>query len=277
MSADYIVKHIGLEDFIFKELFKNKKILAYYLKVLEIEVKTEELISEVLEVKKDVDSKGVRFDIRVRDKNIRINLEAQRQNISGKNKAGELVSAEEYQVHRKIHYISVLHSVAFKEGEKYFERPKTYVIFFLERKKTKNWIERTKLINLESKKIYNDIEIIEIVLKNIKEPATLKMRMFKVLIEKDLTEYVKEDNIVGEVARMIHELNVKERRRALKIFKEQLEREARDAKELRENEIFFDGKQEANLATATRLKAMGSTDEFIAKATGLSLELIKEL
>lgn len=76
---------------------------------------------------------------------------------------------------------------------------------------------------------------------------------------------------------MIHELNVKERRRALKIFKEQLEREARDAKELRENEIFFDGKQEANLATATRLKAMGSTDEFIAKATGLSLELIKEL
>ncbi|MDE6407570.1 MAG: hypothetical protein K2K50_03065, partial [Anaeroplasmataceae bacterium] len=37
------------------------------------------------------------------------------------------------------------------------------------------------------------------------------------------------------------------------------------------------GKKEANIATAKRLKAMGSTDEFISEATGLSIEKVRTL
>ncbi|MDE6407680.1 MAG: hypothetical protein K2K48_06845, partial [Anaeroplasmataceae bacterium] len=37
------------------------------------------------------------------------------------------------------------------------------------------------------------------------------------------------------------------------------------------------GKKEEKLATAKRLKAMGSTDEFISEATGLSIEIIEAL
>ncbi|MDE6241002.1 MAG: hypothetical protein K2M08_01125, partial [Anaeroplasmataceae bacterium] len=37
------------------------------------------------------------------------------------------------------------------------------------------------------------------------------------------------------------------------------------------------GKREANIAIAKRLKAMGSTDEFISEATGLSIEKVKTL
>ena len=275
------VKHIGLEDYVFKKVFSNKRILSAYLKELGIEVLEEQLVFEVLELKNDIDSKGVRFDIRIRDKNTRINLEAQRYNISGKDKAQKIVSSLEYQNHRKIHYISVLHSEAYKQGEQYFEKPKSYVIFFLENKSSENWIERTKLINLETKEIYDDIEIIEIVLKNIKGDATLKERMFKVFIEKDLKEYVKERTIVGEVAKMICEINAKEKRRALKIFKEQQERVARDARELRENEIYFKGEEEGRqknaLATAKRLKTMGFSVEVIAEATCLSEEEILKL
>ncbi|MDE6656247.1 MAG: Rpn family recombination-promoting nuclease/putative transposase, partial [Anaeroplasmataceae bacterium] len=201
MSKEYLVKYNGLNDFVFKQIFSNKRILATYLRELGIDVDEKELSFDVLEVKKDIHSKGVRFDIRVKDKNTRINLEAQRKEISGKNKEKNRVSYLEYQNHRKIHYISVLHSEAYQEGEQYFEKPKSYVIFFLERGgRGKGVIQRTKLINLETKEIYDDIEIIEIVLKNIKRDARLKMRMLKVLGEKDLEEYVKEENIVGEVA-----------------------------------------------------------------------------
>ncbi|MDE6655977.1 MAG: hypothetical protein K2J85_03200, partial [Anaeroplasmataceae bacterium] len=104
-------------------------------------------------------------------------------------------------------------------------------------------------------------------------------RMLKVLGEKDLEEYVKEENIVGEVARMICEINAKEHRRALKKFREQQERVARDALELKLNESYFKGEEKgilkANLTTARRLKNMGATIEFISEATGLDEEKIK--
>ena len=80
---------------------------------------------------------------------------------------------------------------------------------------------------------------------------------------------------------MKREISRREKRRALKIFKEQQERVARDARELRDNEFYFKGEEEGMqknaLATAKRLKTMGFSVEVIAEATCLSEEEILKL
>ncbi|MDE7095531.1 MAG: hypothetical protein K2O23_03500, partial [Anaeroplasmataceae bacterium] len=61
--------------------------------------------------------------------------------------------------------------------------------------------------------------------------------------------------------------------------------EAKERLRKKYNEGYFNGQQkgnargkrEANLSTAKRLKAMGSTDEFISEATGLPLKQVKKL
>ena len=97
--------------------------------------------------------------------------------------------------------------------------------------------------------------------------------MLNVLREKDLTKYYDEEGIVGGVAKMIFELNKEEcQRRAMECIEE-----VNKSLKKKYNEGYYTGKKKSNLETAKRLKAMGSTDEFISEATGLSLKQVKNL
>ena len=132
MNQNKVVEYTGMNDYIFKEIFQRKKFLVAYLAIVGIQAKEEDIVYENTELKGEVRLKAVRFDIRIKNLKTRIDLEAQKAKIAGRNQEGKWVSYEEYQNRRKIHYASMLHSEAYQEGEKYFEGPKTKVIFFLD-------------------------------------------------------------------------------------------------------------------------------------------------
>ena len=294
MNKRYVVKHTGTNDYIFKTIFQNPEILSSYLKLLDIDIPPSEIIYQNVESKKDLHFKSVRFDIRIQAAHTRLDIEGQRGRISGRNKEGKKVSSKTYQDRRKIHYLCQLHSEAYAEGERYFEERKSKVIFFLDYDiKGDNYIQRTRMINGTTKEIYEDIEIIEIALKKVKEDATLKSRMLKVLTKTDITEYYEEEGTVGGVAKMIYELNAEEREKNIKRYEADMRREEGAILEAKYYDGYYDGKDEGErkgkkagillgkkknaLDTAKRLKAMGSTDEFISEATGLSIEKVKSL
>ncbi len=289
MSKNYIVKHTGTTDYIFKTIFQNKRILSSYLQVLGLDVKEEDIIYENVESKEDIKVKAVRFDIRIHSQNLLADLESQREKISGKDEQGNIVDAETYQRHRKIHYLCMLHSRAYEQGEKYLEERKSKVIFFEDYETKGEDIQRTKLVNTTTGEMYEDIEVIEIALKKVKKDATLKSRMLRVMTEEDLTDYIKEEGIVGEVAKMIFEINQEEHEKNVKRYEEDMRRLEADISYLKYYDGYYDGKDEgkaegkaegqfeANLTTAKRLKEKGMSNEFIYDVTGLSVEKIKSL
>ncbi|MDE6415376.1 MAG: hypothetical protein K2K48_08150, partial [Anaeroplasmataceae bacterium] len=81
--------------------------------------------------------------------------------------------------------------------------------------------------------------------------------------------------------KMIFEINQEEHEKNVKRYEEDMRRLERDISYLKYYDGYYDGKDvgksEANLTTAKRLKDMGSTDEFISEATGLSIEKVKAL
>ena len=282
MNQKYIVKHTGTNDFIFKTIFQNPVILSAYLKLLDIDIHPEEIIYQNVESKGDLHFKSVRFDIRIKASHTRLDIEGQRERISGKSKEGERVSSKTYHNRRKIHYLSQLHSEAYAEGERYFEDRKSKVIFFLDYDiEGEDYIQRTKMINTSTGEIYGEIEIIEIVLKKVKEDATLKSRMLNVLTKKDLTKYYEEEGTVGGVAKMIFELNAEEREKNIKEYEADMRREEGAILEAKYWEGYYDakadGEKAANIYTAKKLKTMGISAEVIAEGTGLSIEKVNSL
>ncbi len=298
MKKNYVVKHTGTMDYIFKTIFQNKRILSSYLKILGLDVKEKDIIYENVESKEDIKVKAVRFDIRIHSENLLADLESQRERISGKDEKGNSVDGDTYQRHRMIHYLCMLHSRAYEQGEKYFEERKSKVIFFADYEtKGKEAIQRTKLVNTTTGEFYEEIEVIEIALKKVKKDATLKSRMLRVLTEEDLTDYIKEEGIIGEVAKMIFEINQEEHEKNVKRYEEDMRRLERDISYLKYYDGYYDGKDEGKkagiilgkkqglsrgkkeekLATAKRLKELGVSDEIISIGTGLSVEKIKSL
>lgn len=282
IMKQYQVKYTGTNDYIFKTIFKHPDILSNYLKLLGLDIHPEDIIYENVESQQDISFKAVRFDIRIKTAHTYIDIEGQRYKITGKDKEEKEIDSKSYQDRRKIHYLSVLHSKAYEKGEGYLERRKSIVIFFLDYDiEGKEYIQRTKLVNLETKEIYEDVEIIEIALKKIKGDATLEERMLRVLTREDLTEYYEEEGTVGGVAKMIYELNAEEHAKNVARYEEDMRRHESDMLTAKYNDGFFTGKEEGErknaLATARKLKEMGSTIEFISEATGLSLEHVKEL
>ncbi|MDE7213211.1 MAG: Rpn family recombination-promoting nuclease/putative transposase [Anaeroplasmataceae bacterium] len=267
------VKYTGTNDFIFKTIFQNKRILSSYLKLLDVDIKPEEIIYENAECKEGLKIKAVRFDIRIRATHTSVDIEAQRKKIGKDNS---------YHRRRKIHYLCVLHGRAYGPGEEYNEERKSKVIFFLDHNiEGRDEIQRTKLINTSTDEVYDEVEIIDVVLGKKRGDESVRDKMLNVLKEKDLTKYYGEEGIVGGVAKMIFELNKEEcQRRAMECIEEvnkSLKKKYNEGYYTGQQKGNARGKREANLSTAKRLKMMGSTDEFIAEATGLSLKQVKKL
>ena len=211
-----VLKFNGLNDYIFKELFNNKSILVEYINVLlDLNITEDDIVYHHSELQTDIEAKGSRFDVLIKLLKSRIDIEAQKYFISN-----------EFQNHRKIHYASQLHSKAYKRGDLYFKKHKTYIIFLLDYKfKDSDLIyHRTKYHNLDTDEVYDDIEILEISLKNIKNDDTIKERMLKVLSEYDISKYQNDTGIIKEVISMISEFNEDERKRLDAQFAEDHER-----------------------------------------------------
>lgn len=274
MKNNKVVTFTGMNDYLFKAIFKNKRILIAYLKVFGVDAKEEEITYEDTEIKGEVKVKAVRFDIRIKNVKMRIDIEAQQRKIQGFNQEGLKIGYAEYQNHRKIHYASKLHSEAYQVGEKYFEGPKTKIIFFLDYDiEGTDYIQHTKYTNLSTKKVYEDVDIIEVSLPKIKEDDTIESRMFCVLREKNIEPYLKEDGTVGEVAKMIYEFNDVERAKLQKSLEEDNKRELEDMLYFAKNE----GIMETRFQTAKKMLKKGFSIEDIMEITGLAKEKIERL
>ncbi|MDE7213115.1 MAG: hypothetical protein K2N42_00880 [Anaeroplasmataceae bacterium] len=287
------VKYTGTNDFIFKTIFQYPEILSMYLKLLGINIKPEEIVYENVEVKNGLRIKSVIFDIKIKALNTQIDIESQRRLISGKDSRGRHVDGKTHHRRRKIHYLSVLHSNAYKDGDLYLEERKSKVIFFLDcGSKEQAAIQRTKMVNTSTEEIYDDVEIIDVYLKKKRGNESVKDKMLNVLTKKDLTKYYEEEGIVGGVAKMIFELNKEECHQRLLQYVEETKKDLAESRRLLkkkykeayntgreegEEKGFLKGEEKKAISTAKRLKMMGSTDEFISEATGLSLKRVKRL
>ncbi|MDE7106464.1 MAG: hypothetical protein K2O22_04795 [Anaeroplasmataceae bacterium] len=276
------IKYTGTNDQIFKNIFNNPKILSSYLKLLDIDIHPEEIVYENVEGDKDVRFKSVRFDIRIKASHTRIDIESQRQKISGVDCEDRKVDWKTYQTRRKIHYLCVLHSKAYDKGETYHEGRQSKVIFFLDYDvEGEDSIQRTKLVNTSTKEAYEEVEIIEVFLGKRREDDTIEGRMFNVLTRKDITKYYGEEGIVGGVAKMIFELNADERLKNRIQYEEDMRREEAGLLKGSYDEGYYRGQEKgqkkAKFETAKRLKSMGLSDEMISEGTGLSLKEVKKL
>lgn len=276
-----VVEFNGLNDYIFKEIFKNKRILVEYINVLlDLKVKEDEIEYNHSEIKGDINAKGSRFDILITTLKSMVDFEAQKRYIS-----------REFQIHRKIHYASQIHSNAYNEGELYFEQKKTYVIFLLDYKFVNSDLiyHKTKFKNIDTNEEYDDIEILEISLKNIKNDDTIKERMLKVLSENDISKYHNDTGIVKEVVSMISHFNEEERAKCQARFEADQERTYKTIEYQIRMEGIEEGLQQGLQQgreqgielgvkkVANKLKLMNISVEEIASITGLSIEEIKKL
>ena len=265
------VEFNGLNDFIFKEIFKNKHILVAYLNVLlDLDLREEDIEYQHTEMKMDIKAKGTRFDILITLYKSRINLEAQKLNLGN-----------EYQNHRKIHYASLLHSNAYNSGEIYKELRRTYVIFLLDYSfnNSEEIYHITKYHNLSTNEVYDDIEIIEISLKNIKynDKMELKERMLKILVDNNISKYQNDKGIIREVANMISHFNEDEKKKLQARYAEDQERTFLSYKQYYYDEGLEKGKEEEKIAIAKNLYKMKMSLEDISKATGLSIDEINKI
>ena len=212
-----IVNYTAMNDYIFKEVFNKKNILVEYLNIIcDLNLKEEDIEYEPVELKDGIHAKGSRFDIRVKAINTRIDLESQNAKLGG---------SDEYQDNRKIHYASQLHSTSYDEGQRYYKKMRTIIIFILNYKLPGNdYIQHTKYKNLTTNVEYDNIDIIEISLKNIKKNDTIKERMLSVLGSNNLENYVNEAGIIKEVINVIKGINDDERKIAQARYAEDLER-----------------------------------------------------
>ena len=274
------VKYTGTNDFIFKTVFRNEEVLSEYLKLLGIVIKPEEISYENVEVKNGLKVKTVIYDIKIKALDYHIDIESQRRLISGHDSKGRYVDGKTHLRRRKIHYLSVLHSNAYKDGDFYLDERKSKVIFFLDcGVKEKEAIQRTKMINTSTKEEYEDVEIIDVYLKKGRGEENVEEKMFDVLTRKDLTKYYDEEGIVGGVAKMIFELNMEECiKNSIQYAKDveiaakrEVERQVEERLAHKYNEGYNTGRAEGEergqqkiiLETVKRLKAMGFSDEVV--------------
>ena len=273
------VEFNGLNDFIFKEIFKNKHILVAYLNVLlDLNLKEEDVEYHHSEMKMDIKAKGTRFDILVTLYKSRINLEAQRLNLGNV-----------YQNHRKIHYASTLHSSSYKSGDDYKEDRKTYIIFLLDYRfnNSEEIYHITKYHNLTTNEVYDDIEILEILLKNIKynDKMKLKERMLMVLSDYNISKYQNDKGIIKEVADMISHFNEDEKKKADARFAEDQERtylsymqqSYDEGHEKGMKQGIEQGIEQRSIEIAKSMLKDNLDISTISRYTGLSEEIIRKL
>lgn len=277
------LEYTCMNDYMFKEIFKNQNILCGYLnKYCNLNIKPEDILYGPIEIKDGLRIKGSRFDIRVNTDRLLIDIEAQRREIRGKNSEGKSVSSKEYQTNRKIHYASQLYASAYKEGQDYVEGPRVIVLWFLEYEIEGNYIQHTRYVNKETNEEYKNIEIIEISLKNASLDDRIELEPLKVLIADEVSKYLEsKDEIVKEVAKMIYKLNDDELAKAEAKLKEDNQRDLNAYIRMHRQEGYDEGLEKGainkNIENAKRFKELGVDIEIIMNATGLSKEEIDML
>lgn len=262
-------------DFIFKNIFgaeKNKKILISFLNsVLKnpSPIKTVEIKNTDKE-KAFIEDKFSRLDIKAETSNNEIiNIEIQLKN-------------EYNMIKRSLYYWSKLYEEQLGEGEDYSELKRTICINILNFKYLKNdrFHNKYRLKEVETNEELTDVEEIHFIeIPKLNENCD----------EKDLlvawTEFLKDPE--SERVRSL-EMTVEEIREAknelIKISnnKEQRELYEMRAKILKDkvsalNEAERKGIEKGIEKAAINLLKMGMTEEVISKATGLSIEEIRDL
>ena len=197
----------GSNDTVFKNLFKNKEILCYYLKYFtEFDIKPEEVKEGNGETKFSIDSKGIRMDLKFDIVNsLSLDLEMQNE-----------VEDDEAFKRRLIHYLSLMYSSAFDAGSKYEEKKIAALVVFVN---TENTIFEPLMhfkLRDDSSTTWDDIQIYIINIpkyikdfnnENKNDIIKVRRKLLDVLTTKDGSKYKNDDLLFRRVEEVINIMN----------------------------------------------------------------------
>ena len=216
---------IGLTDYYFKELLeKNPDYLLVLVNgICGLNFKKDDLIITNTEERDSITYKTIHYDIKLVCKNMRIDIEAQKDIVDDKlNSYGEY----EYDINRAIYYASSLHSSSYEYKEKGYDARKSIVVFLYNYDiPGSNYIQLMKFHNKELNSEYDNIMIYRVSLVKIPENGKMELeRALKLLIQKDIENYfMDESNTIRRAAIMLNDYDKSEKAAILREAKRKAE------------------------------------------------------
>ena len=217
---------IGLTDFYFKELCKQRKdYLVFILNgICNLNLKESDIEFTDTEERDLCTLKTINYDIKVISDVISIDIEAQISlNSKEKNENGEYI----YDISRSFYYLSALHSRGYDYKEKGYNKRKSIVVFIYKYDIPGNdAIQKTGLHNYSTNVDYDDMLIYSVSLEKISDSSIIELdRALKLLSSFDMEPYLNDkSNLIKEAAVMLCDYDKSERA--------QMERDARNKQEL---------------------------------------------
>ena len=217
---------IGLTDFYFKELCKQRKdYLVFILNgICNLNLKESDIEFTDTEERDLCTLKTINYDIKVISDAISIDIEAQISlNSKEKNENGEYI----YDISRSFYYLSALHSRGYDYKEKGYSKRRSIVIFLYKYDiPGKDVIQKTGFHNYSTNVDYDDMLIYSVSLEKIMDSSTIELdRALKLLSSFDMEPYLNDkSNLIRRAADMLCDYD--------KSKAAQMERDARNKQEL---------------------------------------------
>ena len=270
----------GISDLIFKEVFKNKNLLVGYInKICGVNLKPEDVVSELIETKTIPYAREAIFDVSARGEDdsgivYHIDFEAQK-----------VLQTKKFHDRRKFFYAAQLYGRCFEPGESFDKEAYAREIFFI--KEAHNFsgspIKKIVYYDTYDKETYNTVEIYEIYIEELMKQNKLNglndygkmiLELVEVLVSKKVEEYTNSSNpLTKGVAEVIMSYSEEE----IKRLQEQLDRD-------NVNEINFMLKEEHQRGARETLEANvrtmfknGADTKMISKLLGIPNEEIEEI
>ena len=217
---------IGLTDFYFKELCKQRKdYLVFILNgICNLNLKESDIEFTDTEERDLCTLKTINYDIKVISDVISIDIEAQISlNSKEKNENGEYI----YDISRSFYYLSALHSRGYDYKEKGYSKRRSIVIFLYKYDiPGKDVIQKTGFHNYSTNVDYDDMLIYSVSLEKISDSSIIELdRALKLLSSFDMEPYLNDQsNLIRRAADMLCDYD--------KSKAAQMERDARNKQEL---------------------------------------------
>ncbi len=266
-----MLKEIGLTDYYFKELLKQRPDYLLFLinNICGLKLQEKDIIFGDSEERGSITFKTINYDIKIVSNDLNIDIEAQKKVVDQtRNENGEY----EYDISRAMYYLSILHSRIYSYKEKGYNHRRSIVIFIYNYEiPGDSAIQQINMHNRETKVEYDNLVIYAISLEKIPENSKIELeRALKMLQTKKIEKYLKdESNVIKEAATMLKEYDETEKAR---IRRDNLEKEAFE----RNHQLNMAEKKKENEMIQT-MYSNGFDVDTICRALSLEKDYVKEI